>query len=99
MKRIINFVLISSNKYLIFFVLAAVAKEAENQRDELKKQRMSYLKKTSGLKKELKLLKDQRKELISDKAPPSPTTKGFLDENDKLQVCRMDFSIEKILQS
>lgn len=65
----------------------AVAQEAENQRDELKKQRTSYLKKTAILKKELKMLKEQRKELHSGKAPASPTTKGFIDENEKLQVC------------
>ncbi|XP_005185583.2 zinc finger matrin-type protein CG9776 [Musca domestica] len=63
----------------------AVAQEAENQRDELKKQRTSYLKKTAILKKELKMLKEQRKELHSGKAPASPTTKGFIDENEKLQ--------------
>ncbi|XP_011193968.2 zinc finger matrin-type protein CG9776 isoform X1 [Zeugodacus cucurbitae] len=65
---------------------AAVAQEAENQRDELKRQRSSYLKKTSLLRKELKMLKDQRKDLHSGgAAPPSPTTKGFIDENEKLQ--------------
>ena len=32
------------------------------------------------------MLKEQRKDLNSDTAPPSPTTKGFMDENDKLQV-------------
>ncbi|XP_067637318.1 zinc finger matrin-type protein CG9776 isoform X2 [Eurosta solidaginis] len=64
----------------------AVAKEAENQRDELKRQRSSYLKKTSLLRKELKMLKEQRKDLHkSTGAPPSPTTKGFIDENEKLQ--------------
>ncbi|KAL9885611.1 zinc finger matrin-type protein CG9776 isoform 1-T2 [Glossina fuscipes fuscipes] len=63
----------------------AVAQEAENQRDELKKQRTSYLKKTSVLKKELKMLKEQRKDLHKDSVPPSPTTKGFIDENEKLQ--------------
>lgn len=64
-----------------------MAQEAENQRDELKKQRTSYLKKTSVLKKELKMLKEQRKDLHSGGAPASPTTKGFIDENEKLQVC------------
>lgn len=64
-----------------------MAQEAENQRDELKKQRTSYLKKTAVLKKELKMLKEQRKDLHSGKAPASPTTKGFIDENEKLQVC------------
>uniref|UniRef100_A0A0K8UGB5 Zinc finger matrin-type protein CG9776 n=1 Tax=Bactrocera latifrons TaxID=174628 RepID=A0A0K8UGB5_BACLA len=68
----------------------AVAQEAENQRDELKRQRSSYLKKTSLLRQELKMLKDQRKDLHSGgAAPPSPTTKGFIDENEKLQVCRI----------
>lgn len=64
----------------------AVAQEAENQRDELKKQRTSYLKKTSALKKELKVLKDQRKELVGGSGSHSPTTKGFLDENERLQT-------------
>ncbi|XP_055846774.1 zinc finger matrin-type protein CG9776 [Episyrphus balteatus] len=63
----------------------AVAQEAENQRDELKKQRTSYLKKTAALKKELKVLKDQRKDLIGGTGSHSPTTKGFLDENERLQ--------------
>ncbi|KNC33977.1 Zinc finger matrin-type protein [Lucilia cuprina] len=63
----------------------AVAQEAENQRDELKKQRTSYLKKTAVLKKELKMLKEQRKDLHTGGAPASPTTKGFIDENEKLQ--------------
>lgn len=67
--------------------ILAVAQEAENQRDEIRKQRTSYLKKTSVLKKELKMLKEQRKDLHSGKAPASPTTKGFIDENEKLQVC------------
>lgn len=72
--------------------LAAVAQEAENQRDELKKQRTNYLKKTANLKKELKMLKKQRTDLHSgSSAPASPTTKGFIDENEKLQVCAIGF--------
>lgn len=74
------------NIFLRISLLLAVAQEAENQRDELKKQRTSYLKKTSVLKKELKMLKEQRKDLHKDSVPPSPTTKGFIDENEKLQV-------------
>ena len=80
------------NRIFIYFLfgfsiaIAAVAQEAENQRDELKKQRTSYLKKTAVLRKELKMLKEQRKDLNSGAAPPSPTTKGFMDENEKLQV-------------
>lgn len=64
----------------------AVAQEAENQRDELKKQRTSYLKKTVALKKELKTLKEQRRDLIEDSGLQSPTTKKFLDENERLQL-------------
>lgn len=83
LKRLMPF-----NFYFHMFI-AAVAQEAENQRDELKRQRSSYLKKTSLLRQELKMLKDQRKDLHSGgAAPPSPTTKGFIDENEKLQVCR-----------
>lgn len=66
--------------------LAAVAQEAENQKEELKKQRTNYVKKVSLLKKEMKVLKEQRDDLTAGDAPPSPTTKNFIEENDRLQV-------------
>lgn len=76
--------------------IIAVAQEVENQRDELKKQRTSYLKKTTVLKKELKMLKEQRKELHSGGAPASPTTKGFIEENENLQVCQHQKHLKNI---
>lgn len=66
--------------------LAAVAQEAENQKEELKKQRTNYVKKVSLLKKEMKVLKEQRDDLTAGDAPPSPTTKNFIEENDRIQV-------------
>lgn len=63
-----------------------MAQEAEKQKDELKKQRANYVKKVTILKKEMKVLKDQREDLASGEAPPSPTTKNFIEENDRLQV-------------
>lgn len=64
----------------------AVAQEAENQKEELKKQRTNYVKKVSLLKKEMKVLKEQHDDLTAGDAPPSPTTKNFIVENDRLQV-------------
>lgn len=64
----------------------AVAQEAENQKEELKKQRTNYVKKVSLLKKEMKVLKEQHDDLTAGDAPPSPTTKNFIEENDRLQV-------------
>uniref|UniRef100_A0A6P4F0Z7 Zinc finger matrin-type protein CG9776 isoform X2 n=1 Tax=Drosophila rhopaloa TaxID=1041015 RepID=A0A6P4F0Z7_DRORH len=64
----------------------AVAQEAEKQKDELKKQRANYVKKVTLLKKEMKVLRDQREDLTAGEAPPSPTTKNFIEENDRLQV-------------
>lgn len=72
--------------YSINTQLAAVAQEAENQKEELKKQRTNYVKKVSLLKKEMKVLKEQRDDLTAGDAPPSPTTKNFIEENDRLQV-------------
>jgi len=34
----------------------------------------------------MKVLKDQREDLAAGDAPPSPTTKNFIEENDRLQV-------------
>lgn len=70
--------------------MAAVAQEAENQKEELKKQRTNYVKKVSLLKKEMKVLKEQRNDLTAGDAPPSPTTKNFIEENDRLQVSQYD---------
>lgn len=65
---------------------AAVAKEKKNQQATLRKQREDYRKRATALRRELKTLKDQREELAAGSEPPSPTTNGFLKENDKLQV-------------
>jgi len=56
-----------------------VAQEAEKQKDELKKQRANYVKKVTLLKKEMKVLRDQREDLAAGEAPPSPTTKNFIE--------------------
>ncbi|XP_068155631.1 zinc finger matrin-type protein CG9776 isoform X1 [Drosophila tropicalis] len=64
----------------------AVAQEAENQKDELKKQRANYVKKVLLLKKEMKVLKEQREDLAAGAEPPTPTTSNFIEENDRLQV-------------
>lgn len=69
-----------------------MAKEASNQREELKKQRNLYISKSSNLKKELKLLKNQSEDLSSGykNRLPSPKTQGFLNENKNLQVSSFD---------
>ncbi|XP_017119791.1 zinc finger matrin-type protein CG9776 isoform X1 [Drosophila elegans] len=64
----------------------ALAQEAEKQKDELKKQRANYVKKVTLLKKEMKVLREQREDLTAGEAPPSPTTKTFISENDRLQI-------------
>lgn len=69
-----------------FRFLAAVAQEKKNQRETLRKQRQDYKRRSNALKRELGILKDQREELQAGSEPPSPTTKGFLKENDRLQV-------------
>lgn len=65
---------------------AAVALEKKNQRATFRKQRDDYKRRATALKRELKILKGQREELVSGSQPPSPTTNGFLKENDRLQV-------------
>lgn len=67
-------------------VSAAIAAEKKIQRDTIRKQRDDYIRRASTLKRELKTLKEQREELITGTAPPSPTTHGFIKENDRLQV-------------
>lgn len=69
------------------FLIAAIASEKRQQRVTLLKQRDEYLRKVNNLKRELKVLKDQRSELkASTRTPPSPDTYRFLKENSKLQV-------------
>jgi hypothetical protein len=58
----------------------------QNQRAALRKQQEDYVSRAAALKKELKTLKQQRSKLVSLRSPPSPTTNGFIKENDKLQV-------------
>lgn len=76
-------------KMLICFCIlniAAIAAEKKIQRDTIRKQRDGYIRRASALKRELVTLKEQRQELITGNDPPSPTTNGFIKENDKLQV-------------
>lgn len=72
----------------ISFFPAAVAKEKKTQRATLGKQREDYKRRATALKRELNTLKEQRDDLISGSEPPSPTTKGFIKENDRLQVTK-----------
>ena len=58
-----------------------------NQRASLKKQRDEYKQRAVTLKKELKILKQQRAGFSGGRDPPSPTTNHFIKENDKLLVC------------
>lgn len=67
---------------------AAVAKEKKTQRATLGKQREDYKRRATALKRELNTLKEQRDDLVSGSEPPSPTTKGFIKENDRLQVTK-----------
>lgn len=71
----------------VFSLFPAVALEMLQQKETLRKQRDDYDKRRLGLRKELKILKEQRFKLTSgSNGPPSPTTKNFLKDNDKLQV-------------
>lgn len=89
---ILHFLLHAPRTNLSFaFSFVAVAQEAENQRTEFKKQRKGYVKKTLLLRRELQTLKDQRKDMNVGNVPLSPTTKGFMDENEKLQVTKLRF--------
>lgn len=67
-------------------IAAAVAQEKKNQRATLRKQREDYKRRAAALKHELHILREQREDLSSGAEPPSPTTKGFLKENNRLQV-------------
>lgn len=77
-------------------ILAAVDKEKKNQRATLRKQREDYKRRSTALKRELNILKEQRDDLLSGQEPPSPTTKGFLKENDRLQVNICIFSYKYV---
>ena len=63
-----------------------MAQEIKNQRETLRKQHDDYQRRATALKRELKILKEQRGDLVGGSEPPSPTTSGFLKENDRLQV-------------
>ena len=69
-------------------VSAAVAQEMKTQREALRKQRDEYHVRAQTLKRELKVLKQKKTDLIevNGNAPPSPKTGQFVKENDKLQV-------------
>lgn len=71
-------------------ILAAIAEEKKNQRATLRKQREDYKRRLTALNRELKILQVQRGDLVSSGDPPSPTTKGFLKENDRLQVTKIN---------
>jgi hypothetical protein len=66
----------------------AVKKEMKTQREALKKQRDEYLNRSQNLKRELKILKQKRSDLIGSQNanPSSPRTNSMVKENDKLQV-------------
>jgi hypothetical protein len=65
-----------------------VAEEKRRQRDGLKKQRDQYIGRSEKMKRELKVLKEQKTDLTAGhgKRSPSPKTNGFIKENEKLQV-------------
>jgi hypothetical protein len=54
-------------------------------------QRDQYVSRSEKMKRELKVLKQQKTALIDGlgKRSPSPKTNGFIKENDKLQVNRI----------
>lgn len=59
----------------------------QQQKETLRKQRDDYDKRRLGLRRELKILKEQRLKLTDvSHEPPSPTTRDFLKENDRLQA-------------
>lgn len=72
--------------YLFSNISAAIAAEKKIQRDTIRKQRDDYIRRANALKRELITLKEQREEMVAGNAPPSPTTNGFIKENDRLQV-------------
>lgn len=75
---------------------AAIAEEKRIQRETIKKQRDDYIRRASALKRELITLKEQREELVTGNAPPSPTTVGFVKENDRLQVNTKPHRIDSV---
>lgn len=44
------------------------------------------MRRATALKRELKILREQKEDLVGGSDPPSPTTSSFLKENDRLQV-------------
>jgi type IV secretory pathway VirB4 component len=87
-----------NNTFSLYFV-AAIAEEKKRQREELKKQRDSYVARSEKMKKELKMLKQQKSDLVEGlgKRSPSPKTNEFIKENEKLQVC--DYSMMIIVDN
>lgn len=77
---------------------AGIAQEKQNQRETLLKQREDYQRRVSALRRELKVLKNNRDDLTSGNEPPSPTTNRFIDENSRLQV-NAPISISQTAQS
>lgn len=71
-----------------FIFLAAIAEEKKRQREDLKRQLDQYISRAEKMKRELKVLKDQKSDLLDGlgKRSPSPKTNGFIKENEKLQV-------------
>ena len=67
---------------------AAVAQEMKTQREALRKQRDEYHVRAASLRKEIKVLKQKKADLIGSNSsgPVSPKTGQFCKENDKLQV-------------
>lgn len=62
-------------------------------------QRDQYISRAEKMRRELKVLKDQKSELLDGKSKrsPSPKTKEFVKENDKLQVNNFIHGIEILL--
>ena len=76
---------------------AQIAQEKKTQREAIKKQRDQYISRSQILKRELKVLKEQRTALIegTPSNPPSPKTNKFVKENDKLQV-KLSFNVPSL---
>ena len=72
----------------ITLLIAAIAEEKKRQREDLKRQLDQYISRAEKMKRELKVLKDQKSDLLDGlgKRSPSPKTNGFIKENEKLQV-------------
>lgn len=94
MKSLVNFFYACN---VIHLKTAAIAEEKKRQREGLKKQRDQYISRSEKMKRELKMLKEQKSGFLDGlgKRSPSPKTSGFIKENDKLQV--MYRAIERVL--